>query len=511
LNNEMSRVLAILKENPRGLTVTGVSKAMAMNRNSVAKYLEMLVITGRVDMKAFGPSKLYCLSQRVPIAAMLGMTSDYVVALNHDFSILFANDRFLELVGSKREDVIGHNIATRSVPVLSHPDFITCIREALQGKEMTREICIQKPAGEFYFNVKLIPAVLEDGAQGLTIIFEDITVRKLAERSLHEAKEELERRVERRTADLRLANEALQAEIRDRRRHEELSEALNDINLTINSTLDFEEVMKRVVTVSAGTLQCETAIIALREIDGWVARYTFGIPVDIRGTRQPDEYVPRFEYTGGCWLPVAMEDVLTDPRANRQVCEKIGIRSVLVIPLALKAKVIGAMFLNYHATQKKFSQEEVDFSRKLGASVTLALENARSFEKVTRMERMLNATVAWYVETVEKSPIFALMLDREGRVQYANAHLLTTMGLENADIRGKDWYAIFVAPGDRSRARAEFELILRKDEPGGSGRIVYTIEGKTGQGKKVEWYNALIRSPEGKQIGMASIGSQPAI
>jgi DNA-binding IclR family transcriptional regulator len=48
---KMSRVLAVLKENPRGLTVTGVSKAVGMNRNSAAKYLEMLVIAGRVDVR----------------------------------------------------------------------------------------------------------------------------------------------------------------------------------------------------------------------------------------------------------------------------------------------------------------------------------------------------------------------------------------------------------------------------------------------------------------------------
>jgi hypothetical protein len=73
-------VLAVLKHNPRGLTVTGVSKAMGMNRNSVAKYLEMLLIAGRADMKTFCASKVYCVSQRLPKAAMLSMTSDYVVA-----------------------------------------------------------------------------------------------------------------------------------------------------------------------------------------------------------------------------------------------------------------------------------------------------------------------------------------------------------------------------------------------------------------------------------------------
>ena len=164
--------------------------------------------------------------------------------------------------------------------------------------------------------------------------------------------------------------------------------------MTINSTLDFDEVMKRVVTVSAGTLQCETTLIALRENDGWVVRYTFGIPMDIRRHEPAGRIRPplraRRQDAG---LPVAMDDARTDPRANRQVCEQFGIRSVLVIPLALKADVIGAMFLNYHAAPKKFTQEEVDFARKLGASVSLALENARAFQKIARMERRLKDTV----------------------------------------------------------------------------------------------------------------------
>lgn len=508
MNEEMSRVLAVLKEHPRGLTVTGVSKAMGMNRNSVAKYLEMLVIAGRVDMRTFGPSKVYYVSQRVPIAAMLGMTSDYVVALNRESFILFANDRFLELVGRKREDVIGHNILVRAIPVLSHPDFLSQIRDALEGKELAREICIQKPAGEYHFYAKLIPAVLEDGGQGLTIIFEDITVRKLAERSLKESRDELERRVAQRTAELRLANEALQSEIRDRRRREELSDALNDINMTINSTQDFEEVMKRVVTVTASTLQCQTAIITLRENDRWVARSTFGIPPDIRGTSQPDEYVPRFEHVGGCWSPVAMDDARADPRANRQVCEERGIHSVLVIPLALKADVIGAMFLNYHAAPKKFTHVEIDFARKLSASVSLALENARAFEKSVSLERILNNMVSWHSDTVEKTPIVALIIDRDGRVRYANAHLLKLMGLEDANILGKDWFETFMSPDEKSRLRQEFERAVCNDNVEGYDRIDNNILCDGGLLRQIRWHNALIHGPDGTVIGMASLGSE---
>ncbi|MBA2339867.1 MAG: PAS domain S-box protein, partial [Pyrinomonadaceae bacterium] len=62
------------------------------------------------------------------------------------------------------------------------------------------------------------------GFQGTTI---DITDRKRAEEALHKAHDELERRVAERTVDLANTNQALQAEIAERRRVEENLRALS--------------------------------------------------------------------------------------------------------------------------------------------------------------------------------------------------------------------------------------------------------------------------------------------
>jgi PAS domain S-box-containing protein len=375
----MDKIIAVLKDNPRGMTVTDVGKAVRMNRNSVAKYLEMLVMAGRVDMETFGPSKVYFISQRVPISAMLSVTSDAVVTLNDDLKILFANDSFLELAGREREDVVGHKISANTIPVLSRPEFITEIRKAMQGKELTMEIRIQKLRQDYFYNLKMIPTVFEDGGQGLTIIFEDITARKKAENELRKAKEELESRVAERTADLVQANEALQAEIKERVWREKLSDSLNVIAMTINSTFEFDEIMRRVVKVAAVSIKSDTAIIALKEGDSWAIRYTHGIAEILRGTVLSKEDVRMFSPIVEGQLPIFINDTIVDAPAYKTALSPSDMRSSLVIPLVQKSDVIGVMFLNFHQEPFLFGQAGIDFGKKLAAILSLALENARLF------------------------------------------------------------------------------------------------------------------------------------
>ena len=82
-----------------------------MNRNSVAKYLEILQISGQVDAKISGTSKIYTLSQRVPLSAMLGFSSDMVIIIDQEGRIIQVNDLFLKFTGFPREDLIGRTFS----------------------------------------------------------------------------------------------------------------------------------------------------------------------------------------------------------------------------------------------------------------------------------------------------------------------------------------------------------------------------------------------------------------
>ena len=62
-----------------------------------------------------------------------------------------------------------------------------------------------------------------------------------------------------------------------------LSLALNQVNESLSSTLEFSEVPRRVVREGALALDAERAVIELREQDGWVVQECLGLPEELRG------------------------------------------------------------------------------------------------------------------------------------------------------------------------------------------------------------------------------------
>ncbi|MCK4433708.1 MAG: PAS domain S-box protein [Methanomicrobia archaeon] len=181
---ELTRVKEVLKANPKGMTITDISKKINVNRNSVAKYLDILQISGHAEMRSFGPAKVYFISQRVPISTMLNLSTDYIVVLDRDLKIVHTNDNFLNFTNVEREVLLGKGIEEFPLPIFTSGEIISKIKEALDGRDSTREINFPMGEREFYFRIKLIPTTFDDGRQGVTILLEDITERKKAEEEL---------------------------------------------------------------------------------------------------------------------------------------------------------------------------------------------------------------------------------------------------------------------------------------------------------------------------------------
>lgn len=166
------------------MSVTDIAGTIGINRNTVSRYLDMLLIAGEVEMKTYGKAKVFYPSQRVPLSAMINFASDGVVILDRNLTIVQANDRILTITRADRNDVIGKKIGESALSAFDHPLIREKIDEALDGKDVVEEIRFLQAEGEFFFRMKILPTVFNDGSPGITILLEDITKQKQSEEAL---------------------------------------------------------------------------------------------------------------------------------------------------------------------------------------------------------------------------------------------------------------------------------------------------------------------------------------
>ena len=182
MDNHKVRIKELLKANPRGMTITDISDRIGINRNSVAKYMEVLTISGHAEMRQLGPAKVFYLSQRVPLSALLNFSSDYILVLDNELKILQINDNLLKLLNIEREAALGRSMKDFPNSVFTSQEIFSKMREALNGKEINFEKILQVAEDVYFLNITMLPTIFEDGSQGLTWILQDITERKNAEK-----------------------------------------------------------------------------------------------------------------------------------------------------------------------------------------------------------------------------------------------------------------------------------------------------------------------------------------
>ena len=115
----VNRLKQILKWQPRGITISELAAKMEINRNLIAKYLDILLISGQVEMQVIGAAKVYFLSHRVPISSILEFSSDMVMVLDSARTIIQVNEPLLAQLHEKKEALAGRNIKDIDHPFIS--------------------------------------------------------------------------------------------------------------------------------------------------------------------------------------------------------------------------------------------------------------------------------------------------------------------------------------------------------------------------------------------------------
>lgn len=170
------------------MTVKAISEAIKVNRNSTAKYLDVMLISGEIEQRTIGMAKIYYRSHRIPSSALLDFSSDYILVINAEMVAIQVNKNFLDLFNLDRKDIVGKKLSDA-------PDFLnkgnillSSIKDYLIVEKPIEEVTVVEILDNV-FRVKFIPTVFHDGSSGTSIIMEDVTEEKKAHSYLLESEE----------------------------------------------------------------------------------------------------------------------------------------------------------------------------------------------------------------------------------------------------------------------------------------------------------------------------------
>ncbi|MFA5267906.1 MAG: PAS domain-containing protein [Methanoregula sp.] len=180
----IKKIKSLLRFHRNGLTITDIAEKLRLNRNSTAKYLEILLISGDVNLNNFGPAKVYTYSQKMPVSAMLKFSADFILLIDNEMHILDANENALSILGTTRENLIGNLIENVKSPLIARLDIAHVFEEISSKGEVQREFSISLQGEDHHYRTRLIPTVFDTMDEGITIIGEDITKQIQFEESL---------------------------------------------------------------------------------------------------------------------------------------------------------------------------------------------------------------------------------------------------------------------------------------------------------------------------------------
>ena len=284
-----------------------------------------------------------------------------VVIARLDGAYTYVNPRMAAMLGYPVEEILG-----KSSTDFASPEWrgdVDALRHKLGGGEIaTGEFAfLRGDGGTLWTRFNASPLHDKSGTHVANLaLHTDVT----AERAQGE--------------ELRLQADELRSQTPELAERVRLSEALNGINRLVHATFTADEIMQRALDAGVRALRLDAGAIEVRAAGGWLVRYQYGLDPSATGALLPGEVAPiavRAEETRSLLAIADMHDSAFDVGFVREH----QLRSVLAVPLLVREQVTGCL-LAYGKTPRAFSPADTDFGRKLGATVSLALDNARLLE-----------------------------------------------------------------------------------------------------------------------------------
>jgi signal transduction histidine kinase len=191
--------------------------------------------------------------------------------------------------------------------------------------------------------------------------------------------------------------------------------ALYDINQAVNSTLILDDILDIVMTKSVNLFNAERGFLMLLDDYG---NLQFKIAHNIKKEQLNSDDM-RISTTIANTVvktgqSIYTSDAMSDERFSRKASIiDLHIRSAMVVPLRLKTKIIGVLYLDNSTQANIFIKQDLVLFEMFAAQAALAIQNARLYTEVLELQKYQQNIIA-------NIPIGLLVIDTKGFITAAN-------------------------------------------------------------------------------------------
>jgi PAS domain S-box-containing protein len=132
------------------------------------------------------------------------------------------------------------------------------------------------------------------------------------------------------------------------------------------------------------------------------------------------------------------------------------------------------------------------------------LEQCR--RRIAELEAELSRAERRWGSVLEHMPQLGVSLDAEGRVLFANRHLLELTGWTAEEVRGKSWFDTFLPEDGRASVREIFRATMARNDVGPHSCHTNEIVARDGTRRTVAWFNVLSLDSTGSVQDVTCLG-----
>jgi len=464
------QILKILKFHPRGMTITDLARKTGATRLSVSRQLDILEISGKVDMRTIGAAKVYYTARRVPLSAFLCFTKNLILMLDNDLRIVQVNDKCINTLHRSKEEIIGKTPEEANIPVVSTPEALSVIKN-LEREQVITDLRYRNDGQDLFFQMQVIPTTFDDGEKGCTLVLEDITERKKYVRNMEFLA---------RTA-MELVDLPLEANI-----YQYIAERIIEIAPKAYVYVQsYDEVHNQFSIRAIAGPEFHEGLIALlgRDPIGMVlpTATVFEAPfeVSLGSFFKTREFVVRSD-TGGetdsfydiCFqqIPQGICDAILD---------RFGIERFYCTGLIWENHLFGLVGI-FMPHDEVFDGNQTIESFVRQASIALA--QRMTADRLRRSEQRFR-------EVMDLSPVPMSIIDSEGCYTFLNQAFIDLFGYTLADIpTGRVWFdKAFPDPGYRKEVITTWKADLSQAAAGQVRPRIYRIQCRNGEHKRIQF------------------------